>query len=153
MNLVPHDHGALWTPAREFTGEDREIHATTIADLTALIAELGAVGIAAPQVGLSLRLFVSTFPKWPVCINPYYEPVDGFGHTSKPESSLNRKGWSTFVRRSNKIAARWTDADGAGQSDDLDGIEARVFAHLCDYLDGRPIFPGPRVIHNANVKL
>jgi peptide deformylase len=153
MKLVPISDPVLWIPARQMTRDDREMHANTFKQLQEFMGQLRGAGIALPQIGLGLRAFVSKFDAWPVVINPTWKQV-GAGFISKPEGSLSKLGWNTYVRRPDKVYAYWHDVDGFNKSQLLDGIDARVFLHLCDYLDGRPIFPRPsEKSPSAEVKL
>ncbi len=142
MNLVPTDHEALWTPAHQLTDADRVMHQQTFEAMRELMVKLRGVGLSFPQIGLSLRAFVSGYEHWPVVINPTWKAV-GLAHVSKLEGSLSKPGWHTYVRRAESIYAQWHDADGFRKTRLLDGIEARVFQHLCSYIDGLPIFPKP----------
>lgn len=141
--LVPPDHPALWTPAPELTGEDRVNHQHTMELMREAVQKVHAAGMAATQLGLSLRLFISSNEQFPVVINPTWKPV-GSDHISKPERCLSRLDFCTYVRRPAKIYAIWDDADGHRKSAMLESMDARVFLHLCDLLDGRPIFPRPK---------
>lgn len=108
-----------------------------------LMAQHKAAGIALPQLGVSVRLFVSKYPNFPVCANPSYEPDGIHDRTSKLEGTLNKPGWHCYVARPDSIRAAWTDHTGTHQSAHFDGMEARVFQHLTDACDGKPIFARP----------
>lgn len=148
MRLEGPDHTALWTPARAFTAEDREMHAkTTIHAMLKAVLEVGAAGLAMPQVGLSLRCFVTnghgSLP--PVVINPSWTQV-GEDFISKPEKCLSRLDYSTYMRRPARIQATWEDANGVAQTALLESMDARIFLHLFDLLEGRPIYPRPKAV-------
>lgn len=141
--LVPSDHPALWNRARELTPEDRQNHQHTIGLMREAVSKVGAPGLAAPQLGIPLRMFVTKYEAFPIVINPTYRVV-GVDHISKPERCLSSMGYSTYVRRPAKIYACWMDGDGFPKSALIESMDARVFLHLCDLLDGQPIFPRPR---------
>lgn len=149
--LVPPDHPALWTRAAELTRQDRENHQHTIGLMREAVAKVGAAGLAAPQLGLSLRMFVTKYEAFPVVINPTYRKV-GLDHISKPERCLSLNSFTTYVRRPAKIYAEWEDTDGFRKTALLESMDARVFLHLYDLVEGRPIFPRPlRVSHSQAV--
>lgn len=149
MKLESPDHPALWTPARHVTPEDREMHAnTTIPMMQKAVAEVGAAGLAAPQIGLSLRFFVTKYFGWECCINPSWTQV-GEDFISKPERCLSNLAYSTYVRRPAQIRAIFEDIAGVRQELNLEGMDARVFQHLADLCDGRPIFPRPKSLAPA----
>lgn len=99
-------------------------------------------GIALPQVGVSVRIFVSKYMVFPVCVNPAYEPI-GDSRTSKLEGTPNKPGWHCYVARWDNITAACIDHEGKEQIAQLSGMEARVFQHLTDACDGKPIFVRP----------
>lgn len=140
--LVAPDHPALWSRARELTPEDRANHQHTIGLMRAAVQKVGAAGLAAPQLGLPLRMFVTKYPDFEVVLNPTWRAV-GEEAISKPERCLSSVGFSTYVRRPAKIYAIWEDADGFRKSRLLESMDARVFLHLYDLLDGKPIFTRP----------
>lgn len=142
MNLVPITDEALWTPARDLTVEERVMHQQTFAEMRELMFRLRGVGLSFPQIGLSLRAFISGYEHWPVVINPSWKPV-GKDHVSKLEGCLSKPGWHTYVRRPEQIYAEWQDVDGFRKTRFLDGVESRVFQHEGDHLAGLPIFPKP----------
>lgn len=118
---------------------------STIPAMLKAVIEVGAAGLAMPQVGLSLRCFVTnsqgSLP--PVVINPSFKQV-GTDFISKPERCISNLSYSTYVRRPAKITASWEDADGVPKTALLESMDARIWCHLQDLCDGKPIFPSPR---------
>ena len=141
MNLVSYKDPSLSRAAKLVTPEDVEMHkATTIPAMIDMVRETGAAGLTAPSIGLDLRFFVTKFLNFPVVINPQYSEMNGSGFISKPESSILRQGWSIFVRRSVGIHAEWLDSEGKEHAEDLIQMDARVFAHLCDSVNGSQLW-------------
>jgi peptide deformylase len=135
---------ALYRQALYVTPGVLDMHrASTIPDMLDVMREIGAAGLTAPSIGLDLRLFVTRYPAFDVVVNPEYTNTPTLGYVSKPESSLLRPGWSTYVRRPHTIFARWTTLDGTEKKLEIEGIEARVFAHLCDSVNGTQIWAAP----------
>ncbi len=98
-------------------------------------------GLAAPQVGVSLRVFVmdaawkQAAPAPQVLVNPVIvsrsdDVVVG------PEGCLSIPGITTAIARAPAIRLRWTDLDGAMHEADLTGFHAICAQHEIDHLDG-----------------
>jgi peptide deformylase len=102
------------------------------------------VGLAAPQVGESLRLFVASESGEPddaiVCINPEVEP---FGSAEEMEEGcLSIPGLRAMVRRPAKVRMTWTDVDGKRYKGEFGGLLARIIQHEFDHLEGILFVPG-----------
>ena len=120
--------------------------APLIQDLWETMAARGGVGIAAPQIGVPLRVVVFEVehserypdaPKVPrtVLINPEVESlddemVDGW------EGCLSVPGLRGIVPRYRRIRYRGFDANGRRFERQAEDFHARVVQHECDHLDG-----------------
>jgi len=101
-----------------------------------------AVGLAAPQIGVSLRIFVmqerldNGRDKLYVCIDPAI--VQWAGRTSFSEGCLSFPD-AAYVRteRAERITLAWTDRKGARQEKKLVGLLAVCAQHELDHLDGK----------------
>jgi peptide deformylase len=98
-------------------------------------------GLAAPQIGRPIRLFVMDVTwkegvKTPfVCVNP--EIVDRAGEvTSGPEGCLSIPGVTAEVPRAPWIVLRWTTPEGTTREERLDGAASICAQHEYDHLDG-----------------
>ena len=104
------------------------------------------VGLAGPQVGLSLRLLVidadvlaDDFPECKgfkrTMINPVFleksEDTD-----SMEERCLSLPGIHEKVSRSVRIRIKYQDADFVEHEEELSGFAARVVQHECEHLTG-----------------
>lgn len=99
------------------------------------------IGLAAPQVGKSLRLIVAD----PVIegrqgnprafVNP--EITDSWGDSTYEEGCLSLPGVNGDVDRPDGVRVRFTDLDGAEHEESFDGLWARVLQHEIDHLNGR----------------
>jgi len=103
-------------------------------------------GLAAPQIGVALRVVIFGFehnerypdaPAIPptVLINPTLEPLteeleDGW------EGCLSVPGLRGMVPRIARLRYSGFDAQGRAFSRSVDGFHARVVQHECDHLDG-----------------
>lgn len=98
-------------------------------------------GLAAPQVGHLLRLFVMDVgwkegPRDPlVVVNPEILWLSETRVTG-PEGCLSIPGPVTEIARAPEIRMRWTDALGAPQEALLSGFAAICAQHEYDHLDG-----------------
>jgi peptide deformylase len=96
------------------------------------------IGLAAPQVGVPLRLFIISLDmdkdKVKVFINPTVTPM-GEPDTME-EGCLSIPGVSTKVRRFKKCQVTATDLDGVEFSDEAEGLYARCLQHEYDHING-----------------
>ena len=105
------------------------------------------VGLAAPQVGLPIRMFVidldclsDEMPEYKdfriTFINPEILEVGG-EEESYEEGCLSLPGIHETVKRMNKVHMRYQDADFVEHDEWIDGFQARVVQHEYDHLDGK----------------
>lgn len=98
-------------------------------------------GLAAPQVGHLIRLFVMdvTWKDGPPAPRIFFNPVilsRGTATATGPEGCLSIPGITTDITRATEIHLRWTDAEGRPQEDTLTGFAAICAQHEIDHLDG-----------------
>ena len=119
-----------------------------IANMFETMRKSEGVGLAAPQVGVSLRLFVidaspmtddenDTFTKTFIraCINP--EIVEFFGNkVGYNEGCLSVPGLHEDVTRPDGVKVKYYDEDFNLHEETLTGPTARVFQHEFDHLEG-----------------
>lgn len=97
----------------------------------------GGIGLAAPQVGIALRLFTMGPQEGPhyVCINP--EVLE-----TGPDEELGTEGCLSFpalwlnIRRPSWITAKYRTLDGQLVEQRFDGMLARCYLHELDHLNG-----------------
>ncbi|MGW3458941.1 peptide deformylase [Streptomyces olivaceoviridis] len=109
-----------------------------------------AVGLAAPQVGLPLRLAVLATPEaltarliesgqqpvpFTVLINPSYEAAGG-PRAMSFEGCLSVPGWQAMVARPDRIRLTREDETGRRLVEEHAGLGARIVQHETDHLDG-----------------
>ena len=136
----------LWQQARAVEAFDTpELHAL-IADMRETMSHLDGAGLAAPQIGVDLRVVifgVEDNPRYPdaegvpftILINPILTPLsedleDGW------EGCLSVPGLRGLVPRWQRL--RYSGFDPFGKPIDrvVEGFHARVVQHECDHLDG-----------------
>jgi len=117
-----------------------------IQDMLETMESAGGVGLAAPQIGVDLRLVIFGFeraerypdaPPVPmtVLLNPVLEPIgdetdDGW------EGCLSVPGLRGVVPRHTRLRYRGLTPEGAEIDRTVEGFHARVVQHECDHLDG-----------------
>ena len=94
------------------------------------------VGLAAPQVGKNIRVFVALDQ---VYINPELTPVEESGTTRHKEGcySLERDRFDYEVERYNEIVLKWQNKKGKWRQERIKGFRAQVIQHEYDHLEGR----------------
>ena len=99
--------------------------------------EAPGVGLAAPQVGISLQLFVfddgEHGPRF--VANP--ELLDAEGEVTQEEGCLSIPGPYHPTTRAQRVRCRGLDAHGKPLDLVADGLLARIFQHETDHLRGK----------------
>lgn len=116
-------------------------------DLVATMHKEGGIGIAAPQVGVSVRAAVieiesdsERYPESPefdleVFLNPTVTVIDET-EQSYWEGCLSIPDLRGFVPRPRRVRVDYTDARGEEKSIEAEGFLATVLQHELDHLDG-----------------
>lgn len=135
----------LHSPAKEVAEIDETIR-TLVADMEETMEAAPGVGLAAPQVGVPLRLFVYSWidenntPHAGTAINPtlLIAPLP----TGRPDDDEDAEGCLSLpgerfpLLRSEHALLRALDIDGAPYEIEATGWLARIFQHEYDHLDG-----------------
>lgn len=109
-------------------------------DMWATMQSARGVGLAAPQIGLTLRLAViDTRPEGKsnrlVLINP--EIVSLEGEVNDEEGCLSLPGVYSKLKRRARATVRALDENGVSRTLTGEGLLARAFQHEVDHLDGK----------------
>jgi peptide deformylase len=102
--------------------------------------DAGGVGLAAPQVGISSRLFVMDVPteegerERRVLINPEIIHIEG--EQTGEEGCLSFPGLFQVVKREMRVVARAYDVKGEQFEIDVADLAARCILHETDHCDG-----------------
>jgi len=103
-----------------------------------LMREHKGVGLAAPQVGQNLRLFVMNHTGEPgddrVYINP--QLVEAEGSDEGEEGCLSLPGINAQIVRDKTLRILATDLSGNAVDQKASGYQARVWQHEFDHLNG-----------------
>ena len=125
----------LRTPAAAVVDFDAELR-RLVADLTDTMLAAGGAGLAAPQLGVGLRVFT-----WHVdgelghLVNPVVAPV-GEETEEGPEGCLSIPGFAYDCRRHTHVAATGFDLYGEPVRVEGSHLLARAVQHEVDHLDG-----------------
>ena len=117
-----------------------------VADMRDTMADLNGAGLAAPQIGVPLRVVifgVKRNPRYPdaeevpdtVLINPVITPL-GEEMEEAWEGCLSVPGMRGVVPRFKHLRYRGFDESGNPIDRSVEGFHARVVQHECDHLDG-----------------
>ena len=120
-------------PVGEVTPEIRAV----IADMTETMYDEVGIGLAAPQVGISLRLIVIADEEGrgvQALLNPAV--VEQGGETTGEEGCLSIPGVFAPVVRSAWVKVEARDVNGQPLAINARGLRARVLQHEIDHLDG-----------------
>jgi peptide deformylase len=143
-------HPLLRQPAREL--EPDEIGSASMAalleDMVDTLHDYGGIGLAAPQVGESLRVAIIEIAGGPtrygeleplpltVFINPSVQALDDTV-AGNWEGCLLVPGLRGFVDRPQHIRVNYTTLEGEEIQLELKDFTATVFQHEFDHLDGK----------------
>lgn len=101
----------------------------------------GGRGLAAPQVGVPLQLFVMD-PGWKngtqtpfICANPFISALDDETRTSE-ELCLSIPDQPVSVTRPARVQLCWRDATDRPHEEELTGDAAIIAQHEADHLEG-----------------
>ena len=111
-----------------------------ITDMIDTMYAAPGIGLAAPQVGVALRLFVVDISVGRraedliVFINPEF--VEREGMQLEEEGCLSVPGFTATVARPSRVVVKGLDRDGKEQVVEGKDLLARAFQHEIDHLEG-----------------
>ncbi|WP_413760061.1 peptide deformylase [Streptomyces sp. MMBL 11-3] len=152
LPIVAAGDPVLRRAAEPFDGQlDAALLARFVAALRDTMRAAPGVGLAAPQVGVPLRLAVIEDPApvpdeirevrgrvplpFRVLVNPVYEPA-GPERAAFFEGCLSVPGWQAVVARPAAVRLRAQDEHGSAVDEVVTGWPARIVQHETDHLDG-----------------
>lgn len=118
-----------------------------IGNMWETLADSEGIGLAAPQIGRTIRLVVidldvisDDLPEYKgfrkVFINPHIIELDDTNTDSSEEGCLSLPAIHEKVVRPTRIHVRWQDEDFQEHDEWIEGYLARVMQHEFDHLDG-----------------
>lgn len=163
MEIVAYPDARLTQKCRPLTDEEIKsgsiseagsqiLLSTLLAEMTSLMRASNGVGLAAPQVGLNVRLFIAELPTATaaplVFINPELSEMSG-EHESI-EGCLSLPGVGVKVKRAEKVKVKAKNQNGIEFDLDAEGVLAKVAQHEYDHLEGVLILTRGNVNLNRN---
>lgn len=121
---------------------------TLIDNMYETLAASEGIGLAAPQIGLAIRVVVinldvisDDLPEYKgyvhAFINPHIIEADASETTSMEEGCLSVPGIHEPVRRPTRIHVRYMDEQFQEHDEWVEGYLARVMQHEFDHLEGK----------------
>jgi peptide deformylase len=111
-----------------------------IEDMIETMYAAPGIGLAAPQVGVALRIFVVDLSVGRerggliVMVNPEFVERDGM--QLEEEGCLSVPGFNATVVRPSRVVIRGLNREGETHQHEGTGLLARAFQHEMDHLDG-----------------
>ena len=111
-----------------------------IGDMIETMYAAPGIGLAAPQVGAALRIFVVDLSLGHdpsgliVMVNPEFVERDGM--QLEDEGCLSVPGFNATVVRPSRVVVKGLDRAGGPQLREGSGLLSRAFQHEMDHLDG-----------------
>ncbi len=138
MELITYPNPILFKKSVPVTlsKEIREFIEEMVAFMNTELTWGNPVGLAAPQVGKNIRVFIALNE---VYINPELTPIEEAGITVHEEGcySLEKDRFDYQAPRYNEILLKWQNKKGKWRQERLKGFRAQVVQHEYDHLEGR----------------
>ncbi len=136
LEIITYPNPILTQPSQPITNPtDLEIK-QLITEMTKTMRAHDGVGLAAPQVGKNIRLFlVEIDHNLTTFINPEIQKLSG-KETRMEEGCLSFPGQYLPIVRPSKVKIKFTDASGQKQIIKATGLLARAIQHEFDHLEG-----------------
>ena len=137
--ILRHGADALHRPARQVVDFDGDLQ-TLIDDMYQTMHAAPGIGLAAPQVGVGLRVFVADPSAGRFAgdlfavVNPRI--VEHEGTQREEEGCLSLPGFTARVTRPARVVVEGYDRDGTEITIEGEALLARVLQHELDHLDG-----------------
>jgi peptide deformylase len=137
--IVRYGTPGLQTPAHPVTTFDIEL-LRLIDDMVDTMYAAPGVGLAAPQVGVALRVCVIDLSvgkrggELITLVNPEFVERDGM--QLEEEGCLSLPGFNATVARPSRAVRKGLNRQGEDQVVEATGLLARCFQHEVDHLDG-----------------
>jgi len=140
LQIYSYPAPVLKQKAKRVTIIDRSIKKLINDMIETMHAVPGRAGLAAPQVGVSLRVIVIGIPEQEdiVLINP--EIVKRKGERAVEEGCLSLPGYFAQITRSEAVTVKGLDQDGKEIRIKADGLLAQALEHEIDHLNGTLYF-------------
>lgn len=125
-------------PVKEIDEDIRRL----VDKMTEIMLEHKGIGLAAPQVGMGLRLFIISLDGKRESVKVYINPkvtITSDELDSHDEGCLSVPGVYTRIRRYKTCKVTATDLEGKRFTEEAEGLYARALQHENDHLEGMTI--------------
>ena len=112
-------------------------------DMIDTMKAMPGIGLAAPQIGIDLRLAVvdaSEARNKPIKLANPEILQSSLEYSETEEASPNLRGISTKIKRPKKVTVRFLNKDGFIDRKDFTGLWATSVQHQIDHLNGKMFF-------------
>ena len=137
MNIVNYPDPVLRQRAKPLTEINKEVY-LQVEEMMELMYQAQGIGLAAPQVGWTVRLFIidvdGDLHGEKVFINPVI--TEEVGELNKEEGCLSFPGIMGKVVRAQRIKAQAYTLKGQKIEIEAEGLAARAWQHEIDHLNG-----------------
>ncbi|MBN1943995.1 MAG: peptide deformylase [Phycisphaerae bacterium] len=122
------------TPLDEVDGKTAEL----VQKMAERMFTANGVGLAAPQVGVTVRLFIASPTFNPDDLHVYINPniVQVEGSLNEEEGCLSFPNIFCRVKRAGRVTVEALGLDGKPFTQTVEGLHARIVQHENDHLDG-----------------
>ncbi len=145
LPIYLYGHQVLRAETEEITPDYPDLK-KLIDDMWETMYNSEGVGLAAPQIGRSIRLIVldgsvlaDDFPECKdskmVLINPELDVIEDMDPVSRPEGCLSLPGLSENVRRVEHVRLNWLDENFEEHEKEFTGFLSRIMQHEYDHLE------------------
>jgi peptide deformylase len=140
LQIIMYPDPRLRKVSRDVERFDDELESLA-ARMLALMRQNEGVGLAAPQVGVLLRMFVCNPTGDPKDDHVYVNPklTDFSGQGDREEGCLSIPDVNVNVRRPQSCKMHAFDVKGRPLEEEAANLLARCWQHECDHLEGRLI--------------
>ena len=143
LKIAKLGHPVLLKKTNEINDLNKADLKKIVFDMSQTMLDANGIGLAAPQIHLSLRMFIYRNPdiededkiNISVFINPSIEAISD-ETVDDWEGCLSIPGMSGLVRRHKRIKYSAIDLNGKNITGEVDGLHARVIQHEFDHLNG-----------------
>lgn len=147
LPIYLYGHSVLRQEAAPITADNSGELKKLVDDMFETMYAAEGCGLAAPQIGKSIRLVVIDADvlgdEYPECkgrkfvlINPEVTILEG-EEVGRNEGCLSLPGLSENVNRVEHIRLKWLDEEMNPHEEEMSGFLARIVQHECDHLDGK----------------
>lgn len=135
LTILPASNPLVHKKSKRVARIDKSIH-KLLDDMLETMRAAGGVGLAAPQVGVLLRVIVIETPDEGLfeLVNP--EIIKAAGERVVEEGCLCLPGYIGEIKRSETVKAKGVDRDGREVRIKADDLLAEALEHEIDHLNG-----------------